>query len=146
MWIESFSEQSFINFDKVISINMMTDQPNSERITVTTDDPNKEEIEIIAIAKARAIIMASPFSDEEKKKIHGANVILKAFLSMLIECLKQDGGIISLLQENILKRCFSINYLNRLNKNQDKLQCRIINGPAQGIYTEDPSLFLFIRR
>jgi hypothetical protein len=92
MWIESFSEQSFINFDKVISIKMITDQPNSERITVTTDDPNKEEIEIIAIAKARAIIMASPFSDEEKKKIHGANVILKAFLSMLIECLKQDGG------------------------------------------------------
>ena len=43
MWIESFSEQSFINFDKVISIKMITDQPNSERITVTTEIPIKKK-------------------------------------------------------------------------------------------------------
>ena len=107
MWIESFSEQSFINFDKVISIKMITDQPNSERITVTTEGPDKEEIELIAIAKARTIIMASPFTDEEREKIHGADVILKAFLSTLIECLKQDEGDHKFITKEYLEPLFS---------------------------------------
>jgi|GEM_PF-2804286 len=107
MWIESFSEQSFINFDKVISVKIITDQPNSERITVTTEGPDKAEIELISIAKARTIIMASSFSDEEKKKIHGADVILKAFLSILIECLNQDKGTHKFITKEYLNALFS---------------------------------------
>jgi len=115
MWIESFSEQNFINFDKVISIKMITDQPNSERITVTTEGPDKQEIELIAIAKARTIIMASPFTDKEKNKIHGADVILKAFLSILIECLKQDKGDHKFITKEYLEALFS-NKLTELIK------------------------------
>ena len=90
MWIESFSEQSFINFDKVISIKMITDKPNSERITVTTEGPDKEEIELITIEKARKFISSTTvFNDEQKKKINGkaADVILSAFLAVLMRCL-----------------------------------------------------------
>jgi len=90
MWLESFSEQSFINFDKVISIKMITDQRNSERITVTTEGPDKDEIEIIANERARKFISSTTvFNDEQKKKINGkdADAILSAFLAVLMRCL-----------------------------------------------------------
>ena len=90
MWIESFSEQSFINFDKVISVKIITDQPNSERITVTTEGPDKEEIELIAIEKARKLISSTTvFNEKQKNKINGkaADVILGTFLSVLMRCI-----------------------------------------------------------
>ncbi len=106
MWIESFTQLGFVNFEKVITI---LTNPDVNHIYV--DIEGSKSIQMVNMPTIHQLIKASDiFTKEERKKLvydeDPEHVILRTFMSILIACLKKDSGERKFITREKLKELF----------------------------------------